>query len=95
MRLTYLAVGIGALFLTLGLTHAENKTERSLQVPYELALFEAVGQELDERENEADPSASGCARAHPEGRDDRFVVLASCISELKLRPLRRWRNGRC
>jgi hypothetical protein len=37
MRLTPLAIGIGALFLVPGLTHAEHKADRTLQVRYELA----------------------------------------------------------
>ena len=37
MRLTSFAIGIGAFFLLLGLTHAEHKADRTLQVAYELA----------------------------------------------------------
>jgi Aspartyl protease len=37
MRLTSLAIGIGALFLLPGLTRAQHKADRTLQVPYELA----------------------------------------------------------
>lgn len=37
MRLRHLAIRIAALFLLLGVSHAENRADRILQVPYELA----------------------------------------------------------
>ena len=37
MRVRHMAIGIAALFLLLGLSHAENKADRTLQVPFELA----------------------------------------------------------